>query len=148
MNILSQPKKDQAMVSNEDDRQAVYVAPSADVESTDVGYVIRAEMPGVEMDCLEITVDRGELIILGRRKPIEVTGELIYREIRRLDFRRVYELAPSIDSTNITANIEQWILTVTLPKSRNRQASQDRCAISFASMRSGAQGGVTVFAVR
>jgi len=95
MNILSQPKKDQAMVPNEDDRQAVYVAPPADVESTDVGYVIRAEMPGVEKDCLEITVDRGELIILGRRKPIEVTGELIYREIRPHDFRRLR--ARSID---------------------------------------------------
>ena len=86
------------------------------LESTDVGYVIRAEMPGVEKDCLEITVDRGELIILGRRKPIEVTGELIYREIRPHDFRRVCELAPSIDSTKITANIDQGILTVTLPK--------------------------------
>ena len=112
MNTLSQPKKDQAMVYNEDDRQAVYVAPSADVESTDVGYVIRAEMPGVEKEGLEITVDRGELIILGRQKPIEVTGELIYREIRPHDFRRVYELAPSIDSTKITANIDQGILTV------------------------------------
>ena len=116
MNILAKPKKDQGMISNEADRQADYVAPSADVEFTDVGYVIRAEMPGVEKDGLEITVDRGELIILGRRKPIEVTGELIYREIRPHDFRRVYELAPSIDSTNITANIEQGILTVTLPK--------------------------------
>jgi HSP20 family protein len=116
MNILSQPPKDQAMVPNEDDRQAHYVAPPADVESTNVGYVIRAEMPGVEKDSLEITVDRGELIILGRRKPIEVTGELIYREIRPHDFRRVYELAPSIDSTKITANIDQGILTVTLPK--------------------------------
>jgi HSP20 family protein len=116
MNTLSQPKKDQAMVSNEDDRQAVYVAPSADVGSTDVGYVIRAEMPGVEKDGLEISVDRDELLILGRRKPIEVIGELIYREIRPHDFRRVYELAPSIDSTKITANIDQGILTVTLPK--------------------------------
>ena len=61
MNTLSQLKKDQAIVSSEDDRQAVYVAPSADVESTDVGYVIRAEMLGVEKDGLEITVDRGEL---------------------------------------------------------------------------------------
>jgi HSP20 family protein len=104
------------MISNEADRQADYVAPSADVESTDIGYVIRAEMPGVENDGLEITVDRGELIMLGRRKPIEVTGELIYREIRPHDFRRVYELAPSIDSTKITANIDQGILTVTLPK--------------------------------
>ena len=117
MNILSQPKKDQAMVSNEDDRQAVYVAPTADVRIHGCWlYVIRAEMPGVEKDGLEITVDRGELLILGRRKPIEVTGELIYREIRPHDFRRVYELAPSIDSTKITANIDQGILTVTLPK--------------------------------
>ena len=116
MNILAKHKKDQGMISNEADRQADYVAPSADVESTDIGYVIRAEMPGVEKDDLEITVDRGELIMLGRRNPIEVTGELIYREIRPHDFRRVYELAPSIDSTKITANIDQGILTVTLPK--------------------------------
>ena len=116
MNISSQPLKDQAMVPNEGDRQTVYVAPPADVVSTDVGYVIRAEMPGVEKDALEITVEHGELIILGRRKPIEVTGELIYREIRQHDFRRVYELDPSIDSTKISANIDQGILTVTLPK--------------------------------
>ena len=116
MNILSQPLKDQAMVPNEGDRQAVYAAPPADVASTDVGYVIRAEMPGVEKDALEITVEHGELIILGRRKPIEVTGELIYSEIRLHDFRRVYELDPSIDSTKISANIEEGILTVTLPK--------------------------------
>ena len=49
-------------------------------------------------------------------EPIEVTGELIYREIRLHDFRRVYELAPSIDSTKIAAKIDQGILTVTLPK--------------------------------
>ena len=104
------------MVPNEGYRQAVYVQPPADVSSTDVGYVIRAEMPGVEKDALEITVEHGELIILGRRKPIEVTGELIYSEIRLHDFRRVYELDPSIDSTKISANIEEGILTVTLPK--------------------------------
>ena len=116
MNIHSQPLKDQAMVPNEGDRQAVYVSPPADIASTDIGYVIRAEMPGVEKDALEITVEHGELIILGRRKPIEVTGELIYSEIRLHDFRRVYELDPSIDSTKISANIEEGILTVTLPK--------------------------------
>ena len=117
MNFFSQPLKDQPTVPNEGDRQAAYIAPPADVvDFTDVGYVIRAEMPGVEKDTLEITVEHGELIILGRRKPIEVTGELIYREIRPHDFRRVYELAPSIDATKITANIDQGILTVTLPK--------------------------------
>jgi HSP20 family protein len=116
MNTISQPLKDQAMVPNEGDRQTVYAAPLADVASTEVGYVIRAEMPGVEKDALEITVEHGELTILGRRKPVEVAGELIYREVRLHDFRRVYELDPSIDSTRISASIDQGILTVTLPK--------------------------------
>ena len=58
MNFFSQPLKDQPTVPNEGDRQAAYIAPPADVDFTDVGYVIRAEMPGVEKDTLEITVER------------------------------------------------------------------------------------------
>jgi hypothetical protein len=57
-------------------RQAVYVAPSADVGSTDVGYVIRAEMPGVEKDGLEISVDRGELLIYQKPKPSNLARSL------------------------------------------------------------------------
>jgi HSP20 family protein len=116
MKVLSQPPEEQAMVPTEHNRQAVYVTPLVDLESTDNGYVIRAEMPGVEKDGLEITVDHGELVILGRRRPIEVTGEPIYREIRGYDFRRVYELDPSIDTTKVSAKIDQGILTVALPK--------------------------------
>jgi len=52
MNFFSQPLKDQPTVPNEGDRQAAYIAPPADVDFTDVGYVIRAEMPGVEKDTL------------------------------------------------------------------------------------------------
>jgi HSP20 family protein len=116
MNISSQPSKEQAMVLNEDNRPAGYVTPLVDIESTDDGYVIRAEMPGVEKDHLEITVDNGELMILGRRKPTEFTAELIYREIEPHDFRRVYELDPSIDTTKVSAKIDDGVLTVSLPK--------------------------------
>jgi HSP20 family protein len=116
MNIPSQPPKEQAMVLNEDNRPVGYVTPLVDIESTDDGYVIRAEMPGVEKSDLEITVDDGELMILGRRKPTEFTAELIYREIEPHDFRRVYELDPSIDTTKVSAKIDDGVLTVRLPK--------------------------------
>lgn len=43
-------------------------------------------------------------------------AELIYREIQPHDFRRVYELDPSIDVTRVGAKIDDGILTVTLPK--------------------------------
>ena len=104
------------MVLNEDNRPVGYVTPLVDIESTDDGYVIRAEMPGVEKSDLEITVDNGELMILGRRKPTEFTAELIYREIEPHDFRRVYELDPSIDTTKVSAKIDDGVLTVRLPK--------------------------------
>jgi HSP20 family protein len=116
MNIPSLHSKEQAMAPDEDKRPAAFVTPLVDIETTDDGYVIRAEMPGVETGGLEITVDNGEMTILGRRKPTEFSAELIYREIQPHDFRRVYELDPSIDVTKVGAKIDDGILTVTLPK--------------------------------
>ena len=107
------------MAPNEDNRPAAFVTPRVDIETTDDGYVIRAEMPGVEKGDLEITVDNGELVLLGRRKPTEFTAELIYREIRPHDFRRVYELDPSIDTDKISAKIDQGLVTLTLPKAEH-----------------------------
>src|ERR1700751_4631976 len=116
MNIPSLPSKEQAMAPNENNRPAAFVTPLVDIETTDDGYVIRAEMPGVEKGGLEITVDNGEMTILGHRKPTELTAELIYREIQPHNFRGVYELDPSIDTRKLGAKIDAGILTVTLPK--------------------------------
>jgi HSP20 family protein len=99
-----------------DQRQVYYVTPPADVESTENAYIVRAEMPGVDKSNLEITVDKGELAIVGRRHIEPPPGEPVYLEIRRADFRRVYELDPAVDTTKITAHIDQGILTLTLPK--------------------------------
>ncbi len=99
-----------------DQRQVYYVTPLADVESTENAYTVRAEMPGVDKSNLEITVDKGELAIVGRRHVEPPAGEPVYLEIRRADFRRVYELDPAVDTTKITAHIEQGVLTLTLPK--------------------------------
>ena len=93
-----------------------YVTPLVDVESNQEGYTIRAEMPGVDKSGLEITVDNGELTILGHRRAAQVSDEPVYREIRNNDFRRVYELDPAIDTAKISARIEQGVLTLTLPK--------------------------------
>jgi len=73
-------------------------------------------MPGVNKDGLAVTVDNGELVIVGRRGDRENPGTALYREGRAVDFRRVFDLDPSIDTAKITAKIEQGILTLTLPK--------------------------------
>jgi len=97
-------------------RLAYNVTPLADVESTENAYTIRAEMPGVDKSNLEITVDKGELTIIGRRHLEPPSGDPVYLEIRHSDFRRVYELDPAVETSKITARIDQGVLTLTLPK--------------------------------
>ena len=119
MNIGAQQQNESANLATQEQRRVQYATPLVDVESNEEGYTIRAEMPGVDKSGLEITVDNGELTIVGHRRTSEVAGEPVYREIRNNDFRRVYELDPAIDTTKISARIEQGILTLTLPKAES-----------------------------
>ena len=118
MNIATEENQKTAQQSTE---QTTYVAPYVDVEATDTGYVLYAEMPGVNREGIEVTVDDGNLVIAGHRQALAVGGDQLHRETRRLNFRRVYELDPSIDANRISARIEQGILTVTLPKAENQK---------------------------
>jgi len=119
MNITNQQQNESAVPARQDQQPIQYVSPLADVESTKEGYTIHAEMPGVDKSGLEITVDSGELTILGHRQTEESSGEPIYREIRHTDFRRVYELDPAIDASRIVARIDQGVLTLSLPKAES-----------------------------
>jgi HSP20 family protein len=118
MNIATEENQKTAQQSTE---QTTYVAPDVDIEATDTGYVLYAEMPGVNREGIEVTVDDGNLVIAGHRQALAVGGDQLHRETRRLNFRRVYELDPSIDADKISARIEQGILTVTLPKAENQK---------------------------
>jgi HSP20 family protein len=73
-------------------------------------------MPGVNKEGLEIAVENNELTILGRRSLPAVDGTLIHRESRLENFRRTFELDPSIDTGKISAKIDQGVVTLTLPK--------------------------------
>lgn len=74
-------------------------------------------MPGVSKDGVEVTVEEGRLTLVGRRKAVEPTSQAVYRERSNAEYRRVFDLDPSIDSGRISAQIDQGLLTVRLLKS-------------------------------
>jgi HSP20 family protein len=96
-----------------------YVAPEIDIFETRDAYVLQAELPGVNKDGLEITVEDNELTIHGRRtdQPPASAATTLWRESSRADYRRVFELDPAIDTAKIDAKIDQGVLTLRLPKS-------------------------------
>ena len=97
-------------------RAEQFVTPVASVVEDGDAYLLKVEMPGVNKEGLEISVENNELTINGRRDLAQIEGTLIHRESRTEDFRRVFELDPSIDTSKISARIDQGFLTLTLPK--------------------------------
>jgi len=96
-----------------------FIAPSASVVEAADGYTLEVEMSGVNKERLEITVENNELTIVGRRSLPAVEGTLIHRESRPENYRRTFELDPSIDANKISAKIDQGVVTLMLPKAEH-----------------------------
>jgi len=94
-----------------------FLAPDVNIYETKDGYLLEAEMPGVSKEGLEITLEGTELTLTGRRSdqpPRE--ADILFAETRPLNYRRVFELDPTVDTAKINAKMEQGVLTLTLPK--------------------------------
>ena len=99
-------------------REREFYIPPVNIAETDDHYIVEADLPGVTKDGLEITVENNELTIVGRRNDFHEipNSEVLYQETRPGDFRRVFELDPTIDTSKINARMQQGVLTLTLPK--------------------------------
>ena len=114
MNTLTRENRDGDRAQTEQ-----FVAPPASVIEAGDGYTLKVEMPGVNKDGLDISVENNELTIVGRRLLPVVEGTLIHHESRPENFRRTFELDPSIDANKISASVEQGLVTLTLPKAEH-----------------------------
>ena|ERR1700741_1763625 len=114
MNTLTRENRDADRTQTEQ-----FVVPPASVIEVGDGYTLELEMPGVAKDGLDISVENNELTIVGWRSLPKIEGTLIHHESRPGNFRRMFELDPSIDGGKISAKIEQGLVTLTLPKAEH-----------------------------
>jgi HSP20 family protein len=94
------------------------VAPRYSVEETADAFVITAQVPGVDRSALETQVDGEKLTVSARRSwtpPKDATA--IYREIQVADYRLVFEVDHRVNREGVRAELNQGVLTLTLPKS-------------------------------
>jgi HSP20 family molecular chaperone IbpA len=91
--------------------------PRTDIYETDDAVMVVANMPGVEKDSIDISVERSILIIRGRVEPEEPEGyALAYAEYRVGDYERSFSLSSEVDQNSIEATLTDGVLCLRLPK--------------------------------
>jgi HSP20 family protein len=97
---------------------AASVPVALDLRETEQGFTVRAEVPGVAPEKLEITLHDDVLTIAGE-KTSEATdeGEGYYRTERRFgQFRRTVQLPTPVDGESVEAKHENGVVTIVLKK--------------------------------
>jgi HSP20 family protein len=84
----------------------------------DGSYHVEADLPGVDPDSVEVTVEHGALTIRADRTPHYGEGEqVIAAERPQGSFTRQLALGEGVDSENLTAEYADGVLHVTIPAS-------------------------------
>jgi len=91
--------------------------PRADIYETDNELVIVADMPGVDENSLDITLEKNVLSIRGYVESLAPENySLAYAEYEMGDYERNFTLSNDIDKDNIAAKVKNGVLHVHLPK--------------------------------
>lgn len=92
-------------------------SPALNVWQDEQSLFVEAELPGLKIGDINVSIVDGELTIKGERSE-EDAGDLVFhrRECSRLSFSRTVRLPVKIDAGRVEAVLENGVLTVTLPK--------------------------------
>jgi HSP20 family protein len=93
-------------------------APPVDIyQNGDHELVLKAELPDMTREQIDITVDNGTLTIKGeKRMASDVKEEQFHRIERRYGaFSRSFSIPPTVDPAKVTADYKEGVLTVRLP---------------------------------
>ena len=107
-------RKEQADVVRSQE-QTEYYQPAVDIRETPEDVILQFDMPGVQKNNVDLTVDKGVLTVTGKADQ-EESGTAVYREARVGDYRRQFNLTDDVDPNAISAEMAAGVLTVKIHK--------------------------------
>ncbi len=92
--------------------------PAVDIAEEDSRFVVRADLPGISPDMIEITMDDGMLSIRGERRSDIKESDERYRRVERASgrFLRRFKLPDAANSEGISARHSHGVLEIVIPK--------------------------------
>lgn len=105
--------------------------PQLDVTEDENAYCVKADLPGIDENDIDITLSDRRLTIRGEKKEDKETNEKdVYRRERSYgQFSRSIEVPTAVDVEKIAASFEKGVLKVTLPKTEDAKGKAKRIEI-------------------
>ena len=109
-----------------DDGRAELWYPSVDMFEKEDALVIKAELPGLSKDDIDVNIDNGKLTLSGERKSENEVGEdKFYRRERTYGkFVRTFSLPADIDPEKIAAEFKDGVLKIEISKPEEKKPRQ------------------------
>jgi HSP20 family protein len=99
-----------------------YYIPYADIYETDDALTVVMEMPGVEKNAVNVALENDVLRVDGQIDFSKYEGmEPVYTEYNVGHYTRSFTLSDKIDQEKISAQLDDGVLTLTLPKAKEAQ---------------------------
>lgn len=110
---------------------ASMLRPQLDIAENDKGYTITVEIPGVDRDDVDISVDDGALLIRGEKRQSNEERDGDYHAIERSygRFQRVLDLPDDADEENASAHFQNGVLKVEVPRSASAKQRGRRIGV-------------------
>lgn len=108
------------------------MTPLMDVSETEDAFLVKAEMPGIKKEDIEVSVEDGLLTIRGETKEEteeKKEGKVIRQERRYGKYVRSMSISPNVDGEHIEANYNDGVLELALPKLAVEEAKKIRVDI-------------------
>ena len=102
--------------------------PAADVYEKPDAYVVGVDLPGIDRQTLDVSIDDNRLTIKGTRPEVEKTQHR--GECPRGRFLRTFSVPASVDQADIRADYKDGVLEVSLPKRAERKPQRVEIKVS------------------
>lgn len=95
---------------------AFIAAPAVDIGETEDEFVIVTDLPGTSREAIDISLEKNILTIRAANGAGEESRSMLVQEFRKKSFERKFELGKLVDGEKVTADYQDGVLTVRLPK--------------------------------
>lgn len=111
-----------------------FSAPSVDLLETETGYKLRAELPGIEAEQLDLTIGDGYVTIKGEKKEEhkEEGENFLRRESSYGSFQRSVALPEIADTDKAEASFKNGVLTIAMPKKASAVKKEKKLKVKSA----------------